>query len=328
MEYTDTTINHETETKPEVMYLGSLQDLGLGNPNGIPSKLADKSEEERREYGERLIEALDTITDYEHYGCIDGRNCICNADGSQPEIRSRQVGGTGLLVEVALNGEAPIVDTLKTSGDADVRLKDAAKTIELDFTAKTGVRRSAHLGGCAGVKGAVSDNKNINQNEAPINVAKALMEIPAVRAHSGLGFTPELGKRVREEAGITTQWLEAQGWDGDVYVEKTQKHEPAGVEDLEVDQEDEKYHGHKENALVIVLSKDGTKTISEQKLKELGLGEAFIFNINASIDMAKAQAGNRAEQGAAQLLIANLGKHAAVADRIASPDTPVYFIVA
>ncbi len=328
MENMNTATDHETETKPEVFYLGSLQDLGLGNPEGIPSKLADKSDDERKHYGEQLVKALDTITDYTHYGCIDGRNCVHNADGSQPEVRNRQVGGTGLLVEVALNGEAPIVDTLKRDGDTQVRLKDAVKEVELDFAAKTGVRRSAHLGGCGGVKGAVADNKNMHAQPTSVNVASALMEIPAVRAYSGLAFSEELGARVREQAGKTAEWLEAEGWDGDKYVEKTQKHEPAGVEDLEVDAADEKFHGHKEEAVVFVLSLDGSQSLSERKLKELGLGEAFVVNVNASVDAAKAQAGNRGEEGAAQLLIANFAKHAEVANRLASTTTPVYLIVA
>lgn len=328
MEDMNTATDHEAETKSEVLYLGSLQDLGLGNPEGIPSKLADKSDDERRQYGERLVDALDEITDYSHYGCIDGRNCIHNADGSQPEIRNRQVGGTGLLVEVALNGEAPIVDTLSGDGNAPVQLKDMVKTVGRDFEAKTGIRRSAHLGGCAGVKGAVADNKNMHASPVSVNVAGAIMEIPAVRNYSGVEFTAELGARVRERAGITGDWLESEGWDGDMYVEKTQKHEPSGVEDLEVDDADEKFHGHKEEAVIFILSLDGTKSISERKLKELGLGEAFVVNVNASVDAAKAQAGNRGEKGAAQLLIANLAKHAEVASRIVSRSTPVYLVVA
>jgi hypothetical protein len=322
-EIMDTTINHELETKPTSFYLGSLEDLGLGNPDGIPSALAEADDNERKEYGEKLLEALAPVTDFNHYGCIDGRNCITNADGSAPEVRRRQVGGTGLLIEVGMNGDAPIMDTISPEND----LTTILELVEDDYTNKTGVLPSAHLGGCGGVNGAISDNKSMAVDATSVNVAKAVMEHPAVRAYSGLSYDETLGQKVREEAPKSAEFLEAKGWDGQKYVDRTKAIEPAGVEDLEVNPDD-KFNGHKEQAVVFVLSTDGSQSISEAKLNELGLGEVFPVNVDASVDMAKAMAGNRKEEGATQALIANLAKHAEVAKRLPSTKTPVYLLVA
>lgn len=320
MENMNTVINHETEIRPDVLYLGSLEDLGLGNINGIPSDLAEASVEERTAYGEKLKEAIVSVTDFNHYGCIDGRNCVCNADGSEPEVRRRQVGGTGLLVEVAMNGEAPFLDTIDTSAPISTIINE----VEKDYMVKTGVSRSAHLGGCGGVNGAKADNKAISENPAIIGVTRAIMEIPQVQQYSGLTFDPEITKRVTDKAGATAEWMEANNWDGSKYVEGVEKDDPTGVEKLET--ADDEFHGHKEAALVLLLSEDGSSTLSEKKLKELGLGEDFVVNVDASIDMAKALAGNRGQEGATQALISNLAKHAAVANRLPSTKTPVYFM--
>jgi hypothetical protein len=322
-EIMDTTINYERETKPVSYYLGSLEDLGLGNPDGIPSALEHADDAERIEYGEKLLDALAPVTDFNHYGCIDGRNCICNADGSEPEVRRRQVGGTGLLIEVAMNGDAPVMDTISPEND----LTTILELLEDDYAKKTGVLPSAHEGGCGGVNGAIDDNQNMAIDGTSINVAKTIMELPAVKAYSGLDFDETLGKKVQAEASKSAAFLEAKEWNGQEYVDRAKAIEPAGVEDLEVDP-DHTFKGHKEQALVLVLSKDGSQSIDEAKLKELGLGEDFIVNIDASVDMGKAMAGNRKEEGATQALIANLAKHAEVAKRLPSTKTPVYLLVA
>lgn len=320
MENMNTTINHEIESPVEVTYLGSLADLGLGNPNGIPSELAEATLEERIAYGEKLKDAVADVTDMHHYRCIDGRNCVCNADGAQPEIRRGQVGGTGLLVEVAMNGGAPLMDTIDTQSSAG----SVISQVEGDYMKKTGVFRSAHLGGCGGVNGAIVDNQTINENPAIMNVTEAIMGLPYMQKQSVAKYDATIAKTVASNAAVTAEWMMQNGWDGARYVEGITQEEPAGVEDLEV--ADDEFHGHKENAVLLVLSKSGSRTISEQKLKSLGLGEAFVANLDASIDMAKAMAGHLGETGVSALLTANIAKHTAVAHRLAGEGTPVYFI--
>lgn len=319
----DVTVNYEIKTEPKVAYLGKLADFGLGNPDGIPSRLADKNESEIIDYGERALEAIAPVTDFSHYSCIDGRNCQCNADKSQRHVRRRQVGGTGHLLEVAIVGGASVLDTINPNAPLDEQLD----SIEDDYAKKTGVRPSAHMGGCGGVNGAIQDCRTGATDDAPVKVAKALMEYPDIYEASGLDYSDTLGEKVRENSAKAASFLQANNWDGQAYVDRTKQHEPAGVEELEVDETDHKFHGHKEDAILLVFSRDGKQSIDEYRLKELGLGEAFVVNLDASIDMAKAQAGNRGDDGAAQLLIANFAKHAEVAGRLASDKTPLLLLV-
>ena len=43
---------YEVKTAEKFIILGTLADFGLGNPDGIPSKLADATEEVLMAYGE------------------------------------------------------------------------------------------------------------------------------------------------------------------------------------------------------------------------------------------------------------------------------------
>jgi hypothetical protein len=313
----------EKELKPSVRFIGRLQDLGIGNPSGIPSELADADNERLTEYGEKIMESLDDVTDLSHYGCIDGRFCKCNADGSKPEVRRRQVGGTGLLPEVALNSDASILDTIEDKDDVG----NVVNVIEADYQAKTGVKRSAHLGRCGGVLGAVVDNRAISENPAIMDTVEAIMSLPEVIEYTDVPYDNKAAAHVSERAGMTADWLELHGWDGETYVDGVREEEPAGVEDLEV--EDDEYGGHKEPAIAIVVSRgEVKKSLSEAKMKELGITAPFVINIDASVDMAEAMSGQQGEEGKKKALIANLAKHVAVANRLPSDKTPIFLLVA
>jgi hypothetical protein len=316
--------NTEFEKEVTVLHLGSLADFGLGNAiNGIPSELADASEEEKITYGEKLKGAVAEVTDVCHFGCIDGRFCTCNADGSQPEVRRRQVSGTGLALEVALNSNASILDTIE---DKD-NIGQVITVVEEYFEKATGVKRSAHLKGCGGLKGAVTDGRAIRDKPAIMNTVEAVMNIPAMKQHTGIEFTTDVAQGVGERAGQTSDWLEAHGWDAEAYVSGVVANEPAGVEDLEAN--DDEHHGHTEPAIVFFLSTgDKPKSLSEGLMKQLGINAPFVVNLDASYDMAEVFGGQQGQLGRAKALIANIGKHAAVGDRLASPKTPVYFMVA
>ncbi len=316
-----TEIGREVVTR--VKYIGALEELGLGAQEGIPSELRDSDETARHEYGDRVADALREVTDMQHYGCIDGRVCLHNADGSSPEVRRRQVGGTGLVVEVALNSGASILDTINDKES----LPETITAVEKYYESVTGVRRSAHSGGCGGVLGAYADQKDVAENPAVMEAVKAIMEIPEVYEYTGIRFNADSASAVAKRAAHTATWMEAQGWNGATYVEGVRKDDPSGVEELEVG--DDKFQGHREPALVLVLS-TGEKSygISDAALAETGTTPPFVVSLDASLEMAKALGGQRGEDGVREALIANLAKHVAVADRLPEIKTPVYLIAA
>lgn len=294
-----------------VTYLGRMEDLGIGNPEGIPSKLADASETELQEFGEMLKQLLSEVTDTTHFGCIDGRCRLCNADGSAPDARLRHVSGTGSNLEIALNAGASVADVV-----ADMPLDQAIKVVEDDMTSKTGVKRSAHSGGCGGVNGAVADNEAIGAKPAILKTTETFMSLPTVQEATGVEYAEELGEAVRENAPRTAFKLREGGWTGEKYVEGVRKDEPAGLEDLEVDR-DHPFHGHAEDAIVFVL---GKKTITTPNL--------FVINLDAIIMNADALSDQRGRDGYIQALIADIAKHIATADRLASKKTPIYLVEA
>jgi len=320
----------EFEVGPKFTFqlLGNLEDFGLGNDeSGIPSELAEATELEKQEYGEKLIASIDKVTDLCHYGCIDGRFCIHNHDESDPEVRLRQVGGTGLIIEVALDSASSVLDTIKEE-DRD-NLPKVVNGLEDYYEKITGVKRSAHTGNCGGVLGAVKDG-DPDALPAAFNTVEAIMAIPEVINHTKMTYDKDLANEVATQAPRTAQWLKEHDWDGNTYVEGVTKDEPAGVEDLEVDVNDHAHHGHKEPALVLFLNtnEDERFSLSEAKMKALGINSPFVVNLDASYDMAKALSGQDGERGATKAFIANLKKHVMVANRLPSRKTPVYFMMA
>jgi hypothetical protein len=179
----------------------------------------------------------------------------------------------------------------------------------------TGFDRSAHLGGCGGANGEVDDNEAINTNPNILAAVKTFMEIPEVREYLGVGYNDELGERIRVNAGKTAQMLKKAGWVGQKYVDSVVETNPRGVEELEVDHDDEKFHGHKENGLAVII---GDKT--------LDVDNEFVWNLKASKEAARALAGQRGEEGYQQALIAEIAKHFAVANRLPGQDTPVFLL--
>ena len=148
-----------------------------------------------------------------------------------------------------------------------------------------------------------------------MGAVKAFMEIPQVFAVTGVTYDEQLGKKVAENAGKTARYLRKNGWDGQQYVDGDRKKNPHGDEDLAVDNHDERFHGHKERVVAAVL---GDKT--------LAVDDIFVWNVQASIEAAKALAGQRGEEGYQQALIAEFAKHLAVCYRLPSNKTPLVLI--
>lgn len=308
-----TTIDMEKTLERSALYIGKLSDLGLGNPNGIPSAYAKSSPEEMNELANEAVQNLVKVTDMRACACIDGRHTNCNADGSAAEVRLRRVGGSASNYGVALNAESSVAHTIP----AEASLGEQITAIDSYIESATGFERSAHKGGCGGANGEVEDNEAINTNPAILEAVRAFMSIPAVETYLGTTYDDGLGERVRANAGATAELQRKAGWNGQAYVDGVEAEVPRSVEDLEVDHKDEKFHGHKENVLEIII---GDETEADD--------DKFVWNLKASKMIAEALAGERGQEGYTQALIAEIAKHMAVANRLPSSDTPVVLLIA
>jgi len=318
---TDMTKEREHTKERKGRYLGRLYDLHLGNPEGIPSAYADKTDTELQKIAQEMADELRLPTDPSTLSCIDGRNRLKNADGSAPEVRLRRAGGTEPNLAVALMAEAPVTNTL----DLAAPIAKQAKTIDDFITGVTGFEQSAHMGGCGKANGEVKDLRAIHENPAVLTAVKYVLEIPEVRAYLVDGYENEihegeslydetLAGNVREAAGKAAQFFEQAGWDGQQYVDDVTRMNPRGVEELEVDEEDEQFHGHAESAVIIVL---GDETVCVN---------GFVWNVKATKIIASALAGQRGIEGYKQALIAEVAEAMAVSDRLPSDKTPVLLL--
>ena len=172
------------EREPKTIYVGSLEDLGLGSPEGIPSALADASDAEKVQFGEALAKCLSEITDYEHHACIDGRCVVCNADNSEAQVRGRQVSGTGSTVNEAHMAGAAIVETIPE----DATIEEETKVVEEYLSDSIGLKPSAHEGGCGGVNGAIEDKQAIAHDPVIMSATKTVMNQPDIAAFTGVKF--------------------------------------------------------------------------------------------------------------------------------------------
>lgn len=288
--------------------IGRPHDFGIGNPDGIPSGYANATAEELQEVADFDNAALVAPNDLSCTACIDGRKCLHNADGSEAKIRLRRVGGSASNLGVALNAEASVVDMLSE----DATLEELTGLVD-----QTVGYESAHLGGCGGANGEVKHNRMINENPAILAAVKVFMEVPVVREYLGVGYSDELGERVRTQAGKTADYLEAKGWNGQAYVDGVAARTPVNVEALDVDHLDLRFHGHRESKITIIV---GDLT-SEQD-------DEFVWNLRASKEVAEKLKGERGEEGYQQVLIAEIAKHFAVVHDLPSDQTPIILQVA
>lgn len=308
----DAATSPERQEVSTVTFLGRLGDFGLGNPEGIPSRLAEATESDLALYGERLLENSKPVTDFEHDGCIDGRHTSGNRDGSSAEVRERHVSGSASNTEIAMNAQASVIDTL----DENAPLPEVVKTIDAFVAKVSGKQRSAHTGGCGGANGAIVHNELIGSDPAVLRAAQAVMNLPEVAAATGVTYDDDdqLADAVRQQAPKTAAWLRENGWDGQTYVDKTATKEPRGVEELRIS--DDAYHGHAEDALVIDL-RDGVVVDQD---------DVFVVSGSSIVKKATALAGQRGRAGYKQAVIADFAKHMAVAKVLPSTQTPVYLI--
>ena len=177
------------------------------------------------------------------------------------------MGGSASNHGIALNAEATIARTIPETAT----LGEQITAIDSYVESGTGFERSAHKGGCGGANGEVADNEAINTNPAILEATRAFMSIPEVESYLGTTYDDDLAKRVRANAGATAELQRAAGWDGQSYVDGVEAEAARSVEDLAVDHDDEKFHGHKENVLEIIIS---DKTEADD--------DVFVWNLKAS----------------------------------------------
>lgn len=182
----------EKEKTPEISgtFIARLGDLGLGNPEGIPSMYADASAAELQELAEQYTKRLIPVEDATALRCIDGRHTIKNADGSPAVSRLARVGGSASNFGTALNGDAAITATPAEDNSLEQRILQVDEFI----ASQTGYDRSAHLGGCGGANGEIADQIAINENPAIMNAVEAFMAIPAVREYFGVDFNRDIAE--------------------------------------------------------------------------------------------------------------------------------------
>lgn len=293
---------NETHERLSIV-IGRPKDLGIGNPEGIPSVYARASDEALRAIAEQDNKELVLPNDLSCTACIDGRKCLQNADGSEAKIRLRRVGGSAPNLAVAMNAEAPVAATL----DHDTSLDDLTTIVD-----EVVGYESAHLDGCGGANGEVKHTRAINEKPAILAAVKTFMSLPIVRQYLGVGYDDELGDRVRAQAAKTADFLEAKGWNGQAYVDKVTARHPENVVDLEVDYTDTRFHGHRESKITIIIG-DYTSAQTDE----------FVWNLKATKDAAKKLAGSDSNARYKQALIAEIAKHFAVVDDLPSDETPI-----
>jgi len=293
----------EKTRERKAIILGRPRDFGIGNPDGIPSSLADATDEALQAIAEQDNERLVEPNDTSCTACIDGRHCLHNADGSDPKIRMRRVGGSASNFGVALNADAPVIETFDTTAPLGQQISAIDAVIGY---------RSAHLGGCGGAGGEIEDHQLIANKPEILAAVKAFMAVPEVREYLGVSYDEALGERVQANAAKTAEYLQRMGWDGTAYVDGVVATDPGNVEDLETDPADHVFHGHKEAKTTIII---GDKTSNQD--------DEFVWNLKESKSVAGTLAGQRGVEGYTQALIAELAKHFAVVDRLSSEETPI-----
>lgn len=297
------------KTDPLTSFLGTLQEIGLGQTDlhrGI--RAPDLSENDHTRRCEQISQHLEDITDWSHYACIDGRQTMSNVDGSQAEVRAHMVGGTGAFLEIALNGDAPIVEQLP-----DGAIGAHVATVERYVTDQIGVHRSAHLGGCGDVAGAIADNYAIAHNHRVLETVKMLMDQPAIYECVKERYDETLAAHIKHNARLTEEYFGVDNWDGATYVLGVAKDNPRGCEQLKIDAND-RFHGHKEEGIIIVVDRE----------KTVRLNDFFVADIVAMTDLAQALARSDDRQNYTQLFMTILAKHIATADRLCDQNMPMY----
>jgi hypothetical protein len=304
----------ETEQKIEpAAFVASLGNFGLGHDNGgITSNLI---ETEYDRYSDDIANALVAIEDNEHVACIDGRCTTCQIDGSRPVARKRIAGAILSYDVAALVSKGSLEQSLAAADSIYKKLADIEK-----FAKDTmGLAPSSHSGGCGAANGLINHLRVMNsENIAAATAAIIQLIEPAIQAE----YDNNIYQEIAANADTLALQIEQANWDGNKFVASISEQDQAGVEQLEADKNDQ-YHGHKEQSIILVY---GNKTLSKQKMIELGLGQAFVINIDLINDIAASLSGLEGQAGYSKALHALIAYQLAVASNLCNKNMPVFII--
>lgn len=279
---------------------------------------------EENEYGNfasALKESIAEIEEADCPACIDGRRCICQADGSETKLRPRKAGaGLSSFAMVGMGDRLAISYLQGNAHNSD----DV-----YDFIAKLqhtlGNKESGHFD-CGAAKGLIKHARSIpdlDPGSPEVGIVRDMVSSEAPSENAG-----ELIKDVVGQAAPFADVLERCGWNGDDYVNKVAAKEPSGVEKLEVD-EDDPVGGHAEDAVIIVDGPTDSEdrpihTVDEEKLFQLTGRRAFIINLN-EIRRDASQLGSHATLKA-RLFTAALLHHLSAYKNLADGSQPLFLV--
>ena len=274
----------ETEQKVQpAQYIGNLSKVCLGQENG--GIISNLSEQDFGAYAEAISFALAEIDDKSHIACIDGRCTLCQINGEKEVVRSRIAGGILSYNIGALLSDGSLSKSLSNKDSILQQMNDIEKFAEDTM----GIKCSSHEGGCGAANGLVSHLK----------VMSSPNTATATEAFSGLAgdsfkscYDTSIYNEISNNSVQLAEELESQNWQGDDFVKHASSTEPSGVEKLEDD--------HMEQSIILVK---GNRTISKRKLLELGLGRAFVVNLDLINDMAVSLSGLEGQKGYSKALM-------------------------
>jgi hypothetical protein len=304
----------ETEQKVgPAIYVCNLADIGLGrSQGGIESNLEQSSYER---YALTVVDALVPVEDKNHVACIDGRCTICQINGDDESVRMRIAGGILSYDIAALLSDSSLADSLSCYDSV------YEKFIELEkFSSDTlGILPSSHTGGCGADDGLISHLNKIDSEEvesASVSVLELLFsELNTEQNQEDFSQLAVNAKNLAKE-------LAEAGWDGKKYVQNISEQDESGVEKLETNPLDE-LNGHNEQAILLVK---GNKTISKQKLLELGLGQAFVLNIDVIKRMSENLSGPDGLRGYYRAVQSLVAYQLAVAGNLCNKNMPIFIV--
>jgi hypothetical protein len=304
----------ETEQKVQpAQYIGNLNKIGLGQENGgITSNL---TEQDFGTYAEAISFAVAEIDDKSHIACIDGRCTVCQINGESEAVRSRIAGGILSYNIGALLSDVSLSKSLSETDSIMQQMHEIEK-----FALNTiGIKCSSHEGGCGAANGLIDHLKVVNSASIEAST-EAVLELASDNFKTS--YDANAYEVVSENATKLAKDLESQHWQGNDFVNHASSEEPGGVEKLESDAS-HNFNGHKEQSIILVT---GNKTISKRKLLELGLGQAFVVNLDLINDMAVSLSGLEGQKGYSKALHALVAYQLAVASNLCNKNMPMFIV--
>ena len=229
------------------------------------------------EFSDALQNSIREVEEADCSACIDGRRCLCQADGSEAKLRPRKAGcDVSTLAMMGMGNKLATNYLADSSKDSEDIFEFSAKLQE-----NLGNKMSGHFD-CGAAKGLIKHSRSVSELAPGSQTVELVRTIVSGEAPDE--DTVKLTGEVIEQAGPFADVLENCGWNGDQYVQKVAEKEPSTVEKLEVDENDP-VGGHAEDAVVVIdgpVDNDGRPqhTIDEEELFKLTGRRAFIVNLN------------------------------------------------